>query len=189
MTPVTSENTTTEEDKEAKTIDPTQGKGVKLISYDRKNGEVLSFIKEQFPEGLAFERNPVDKIGTQVSFEINQTPGVQLAEEALAQFKAGNFQNIQLLIDYLPINIKLAENAYLPIETRRVNGEINPETEMLRKSLITSLINGVSIENMNSTITGQYKGVLQVESPTAENSLLDLNGVDGLNILKKTLIL
>jgi hypothetical protein len=185
LTPVTSENTTTEEDKEAKTIDPTQGKGVKLISYNRKDNEVFSWIKEQFPKGLAFERNPVDKIGTQVSFEINQTPGVKLAEEALAQFKAGNLQNIQLLIDYLPINIKLAENAYLPIETRRVNGEMNPETEMLRKSLITSLINGVPIENMNSNITGQYKGVLQVESQTAENSLLDLSGVDGLKYIKE----
>lgn len=335
LIPKTSENTTTEEDKEAKTIDPTQGKGVKLISYDRKNGEVLSFIKEQFPEGLAFERNPVNKIGTPVGFEINTNPtgdnsiseiekrrekdldnssskfnkvvyhgskskiegdfkigeGLEtihftedkslaenygkninkalidtknpliiegkktdaefdeildkyttitkeeangydsiiinieldngktysevivfdksqvkfvdkinakydaeikalpqnksLVSEALAQFKAGNFQNIQLLIDYLPINIKLAEGAYLPIEIRRVNGEMNPETEMLRKSLITSLINGVSIENMNSTITGQYKGVLQVESPTAENSLLDLSGVDGLKYIKE----
>jgi len=184
LTPVTSENTTTEEDKEAKTIDPTQGKGVKLISYNRKDNEVFSWIKEQFPEGLTFERNPVNKIGHQVGFEINQTPGVKLAEEALAQFKAGNLQNIQLLIDYLPINIKLAEGAYLPIETRRVNGEINPETEMLRKSLITSLINGVSLENMNSNITGQYKGILQVESPIAENSLLDLSGVDGLKYIK-----
>ena len=65
-----------------------------------------------------------------------------------------------------------------------MNGEINPETEMLRKSLITSLINGIPIENMNSTITGQYKGVLQVESSTAENSLLDLSGVDGLKYIK-----
>jgi len=185
LTPITSENTTTEEDKEAKTIDPTQGKGVKLISYNRKDGEVFSWIKEQFPKGLVFERNPVNKIGTQVSFEINQTPSVKLAEEALAQFKAGNLQNIQLLIDYLPINIKLAEGTYLPIETRRVNGEINPETEMLRKSLITNLINGVPIENMNSNITGQYKGVLQVESPTAENNLLDLSGVDGLKYIKE----
>lgn len=185
LTPITSENTTTEEDKEAKTIDPTEGKGVKLISYNRKDNEVFSWIKEQFSKGLAFERNPVNKIGHQVGFEINQTPSVQLAEEALAQFKAGNLQNTQLLIDYLPINIKLAENAYLPIETRRVNGEVNPETEMLRNSLITSLINGVPIENMNSTITGQYKGVLQVESPTAENSLLDLSGVDGLKYIKE----
>jgi len=184
LTPKTGENTTPEEDKEAKVIDPTEGKGVKLISYDRKNNKVLDFIEKQFPEGLAFERNPVNKIGNEVGFEINENPGVKLAEDALKQFKASNFKDIQFLIDYLPINIKLADGAYLPIETRRVNGEINPETEMLRKSLITNLINGIPIEGMSSTITGQYKGVLQVESPTAENILLDLAGVTDLKYIK-----
>jgi len=185
LTPKTGENTTEEEDKEVNKVDPTQGKGVKLISYNRSIGEVFDWIKEQFSKGLAFERNPVNKIGQEVGFEINENPSVKLAEEALAQFKAGNFKDIQFLIDYLPINIKLAEKAYLPIETRRVNGEINPETEMLRKSLITNLINGIPIESMNSTITGQYKGVLQVESPTAENSLLDLAGVTDLKYIKE----
>jgi hypothetical protein len=328
LTPQTGENTTEEDDKESKLINPTQGKGVKLISYDRKNNEVFSWIKEQFPEGLAFERNPINKIGQEVSFEINENPtgnssvleiekrrkndierydesdkrGIEKinpdaestkgspfkvgakwndgykviinsstadenyigrddpyiviskiikpaqfdesgimtkapvvdvmlfntkeeadkfikerlekvklsagkrqikanekydaeikalpqnkskVSEALTAFSNKDFSNIQLLIDYLPINIKLAEGAYLPIETRRVNGEMNPETEMLRKSLITNLINGIPIESMNSTITGQYKGVLQVESPIAENSLLDLTGVTDLKYIKE----
>jgi len=187
LTPKTGENTTEEEDKEAKLTDPSQGKGVKLISYDRKNNEVFNWVKEQFPKGLAFERNPVNKIGTKIGFEINETPGTSNENviKALVQFKDGNFKDIQFLIDYLPINIKLADGAYLPIETRRVNGEINPETEILRKSLITNLINGIPIESMNSTITGQYKGVLQVESPVAENSLLDLAGVTDLKYIKE----
>jgi len=187
LIPQRGENTTEEDDNEANKPDPTQGKGVKLISYDRKNNEVLSFIKELFPNGLAFERNPVNKIGQEVSFEINEYPGKsnKNVTKAVEAFKVNNFKDIQFLIDYLPINIKLAEKTYLPIETRRVNGEINPETEMLRKSLITNLINGVPIENMNSNITGQYKGVLQVESPTAENSLLDLAGVTDLKYIKE----
>lgn len=208
LTPKTSENTTKEEDDEGNKPDATNGWGTKLISYDRNTGEAIWFVDKFFSKGLEFERNPVNKIGNPVGFEINENPGTSNGNvtEALKQFKEGNFQNIQLLIDYLPINIKLAEGTYLPIETRRllyekyvpgkplklvydkdgntVPGKMNLETGMLRKSLITSLINGVSIENMNSTITGQYKGVLQVESPTAENSLLDLSGVDGLKYIK-----
>jgi len=187
LTPQTGENTTEQDDKEAKLINPTQGKGVKLISYNRSIGEVFDWIKQQFSKGLKFERNPVNKIGTEVGFEINENPGTsnENVTEALKQFKEGNFKDIQFLIDYLPINIKLTEGAYLPIETRRVNGKINPETEMLRKSLITNLINGIPITDMNSTITGQYKGVLQVESPIAENSLLDLAGVTDLKYIKE----
>lgn len=209
LIPKTSENTTEKEDDEGNKPDATNGWGTKLISYDRNTGEAIWFVDKFFQKGLEFERNPVNKIGTEVGFEINENPGTsnENVTEALKQFKAGNFKNIQFLIDYLPINIKLAEEAYLPIETRRllykkyvpgkplelvydkdgntVPGKINLETEMLRKSLITSLINGIPIENMNSNITGQYKGVLQVESPTAENSLLDLSGVDGLKYVKE----
>lgn len=209
LTPKTSENTTKEEDDEGNKPDATNGWGTKLISYDRNTGEAIWFVDKFFSKGLEFERNPVNKIGNPVGFEINENPGTSNGNvtEALKQFKEGNFQNIQLLIDYLPINIKLAEGTYLPIETRRllyekyvpgkplklvydkdgntVPGKMNLETGMLRKSLITSLINGVPIENINSNITGQYKGVLQVESPTAENNLLDLSGVDGLKYIKE----
>jgi len=187
LTPVTGENETPGDLEEAKKINPTEGKGVKLISYDRVKNKVLDWIEKQFPKGLSFERNPVNKVGTEVSFEINENPGAvsDNVKEALKQFKAGNLKDVNLLIDYLPINIKLTEGAYLPIETRRVNGEMNPETEMLRRSIIANLITGVPIESMNSTITGQYKGVLQVESPTAENSLLNLAGVTDLKYIKE----
>ena len=189
LTPVVGENVTPNEKKEGNAIEPTNGLGVKLISYNREKGFVFGWIEEQFANGLAFERNPTNKKGIEVGFEINQDPIVGGdVKEALDKFNNGDLSDITLITEYLPINIKLANGAYLPIETRRDNGEINPETETLRKNLITNILNGNSIENMFSTITGQYNGVLQVEeSPNTENSILELGGVNGMKYIRENL--
>ncbi len=188
LIPTEGENNSSEELKTIKTGDVDNGKGVKVISTNRETGEVFSFITEQFPLYLEYEREPVNKSGKEVGFEINQNPGSNpKVLEALKAFNNKDFSNPKLLFDYLPINVQFTNEVKAPIETRRANDEIDPSTEILRTEIINNLINGVDISNIKTTIQDQYKGVLKVESDTAENNILQLNGVKDLAYIRENL--
>jgi hypothetical protein len=176
--PKNNANNTVEELKDIENGTVDSGKGVKVISADRETGEVIPFIEEFFPLYMAYERTPVNKKGNEVGFQINQNPGKNpKVLEALTAYNKGDFSNIQLLLDYLPINVQFTPDVNAPIETKRKTNETDPATQILRESLIFALSKGVPIENITTTIQDQYKGLLKVESDTAENNLLDLDGV------------
>jgi len=189
LIPQEAENNTVEELKSIQNSEVDSGLGVKVISTDRSTGLPLGFISEQFPNYLEYEREPVDKKGKEVGFEINQNPGKNpKVLEALNAFNKSNFSNPKLLIDYLPINVQFTNEIKAPIETRRVTGEINPATELLRIAIINHLINGGSITDIKTTIQDQYKGLLKVdENRFANNNVLQLDGVKDIKYIRDNL--
>lgn len=189
LIPQENENNTLEELKSIENAEVDSGLGVKVISTDRNTGLPLQFISEQFPLYLEYERNPVNKSGKEVGFEINQTPGKNpKVLEALDAFNRKDFSNPKLLIDFLPINVQFTNEVKAPIETRRVNDEINPATELLRISIVNHLINGGSITDIKTTIQDQYKGLLKVdENRFANNNILQLDGVKDLKYVRDNL--
>jgi hypothetical protein len=186
LTPKDNENNSTEELKSIKNDEVNNGKGVRVISTNTETGEKFSFVSEEY---LKYERNPVDKIGNEVKFEVNQNPGKNpKVLEALDAFNNKDFSNPKLLIDYLSINVKFAKSISAPIDTRKITGKIDFSTELLRIELINNLINGVDIKNMSTTVQGQYKGLLKVDdNKLANNNILQLDGVKDLKYVRENL--
>ncbi len=184
LTPEQGSNNTNEEVESINSGSIDNGKGVKVISTNRDTGEPFDFILKQFPGYIEFEREPVSKEGRQVGFEINQNPGKvsDKVKKALDLFNKRDFSNEELLYDYLPINIQFTDEIKGPIETKRVNGVINPYTQLLRIEVISRLIQGQSISNIKGSIQGQYKGLLQIDNTqegVPENNILELDAVNG----------
>jgi len=179
LTPTEAINNSVEELNSIRTGDIDNGKGVKVISTNKDTGEPFDFITQSFPNYLSYEREPINKKDRQVGFEINQTPGnvSQQVLDALTAFNNNDFTNSKLLYDYLPINVKFTDTVNAPIETMRKNGKIDIPTQLLRIEIISRLINGQPISNIKGSVQGQNKGLLKIDSPTAENSLLKLDAV------------
>jgi hypothetical protein len=189
LIPQENENNTSEELKSIQNSEVDHGLGVKVISTDRNTGLPLNFISEQFPLYLEYEREPVNKYGKEVGFEINQNPGKNpKVIAALNAFNNKDFSNPKLLIDFLPINVLFTNEVKAPIETRRVTNDINIATELLRTDLVNNLIKGVSINDIKTTIQDQYKGLLKVDDNRfANNNILQLDGVKDLNYIRENL--
>lgn len=189
LIPKQAENNSTEELKSIQNSEVDNGLGVKVISTNRETGLPLPFMTEQFPLYLEYEREPVNKKGKEVGFEINQNPSKNPnVLKALAAFANKDFSDPRLLIDFLPINVLFTNEVKSPIETKRVTGEINPATELLRIAIINHLINGGSITDIKTTIQDQYKGVLKVdENRFANNNISQLDGVKDLNYIRENL--
>jgi len=189
LIPQEAENNTVEELNSIQNSEVDSGLGVKVISTDRNTGLPLQFISEQFPLYLEYEREPVNKSGKEVGFEINQNPGKNpKVLEALNAFNNKDFSNPKLLIDYLPINVQFTNEVKAPIETRRITDEINPATELLRIDIVNNLIKGIDINDIKTTIQDQYKGILKVdENRFANNNILQLDGVKDLNYIRENL--
>jgi len=189
LIPQQAENNTSKELKSIENAEVDGGLGVKVISTDRNTGLPLQFMTEQFPLYLEYEREPVNKSGKEVGFEINQNPGKNpKVISALNAFNNKDFSNPKLLIDFLPINVQFTNEVKAPIETRRITDEINPATELLRISIVNHLINGGSITDIKTTIQDQYKGLLKVdENRFANNNVLQLNGVKDIKYIRDNL--
>ena len=200
LTPKEAENNTVEE---LKTIDNEEvltGKGAQVISTNMKTGELFSFVSEDY---LNYERNPINKAGKEVGFEINTNPGANKnLNDALKMLESKDFSNPAFLISYLPINVTFEKGIKAPMETRRANGKldskkdkdgkdqfyINPATEILRSQIINHLVNGGSIADIKTTIQDQYKGLLKVdENRFANNNILELDGVKDLKYVRNNL--
>lgn len=186
LIPQEAENNTAEELKSIENSEVDNGLGVKVISTDRNTGELFNFVSEEY---LKYERNPINKSGKEVGFEINQNPGKNpKVLEVLNAFNNKDFSNPKLLIDYLPINVQFTNEVKAPIETRRVTDEINPATELLRIGIINHLIKGGSINDIKTTIQDQYKGILKIDkNKLANNNILELDGVKNLNYIRENL--
>ncbi len=189
LIPQENENNTSDEIKSIQNSEVDHGLGVKVISTDRNTGLPLNFISEQFPLYLEYEREPVNKSGKEVGFEINQNPGKNpKVIAALNAFNNKDFSNPKLLIDFLPINVQFTNEVKAPIETRRVTNDINIATELLRTDLVNNLIKGISINDIKTTIQDQYKGLLKVDDNRfANNNILQLDGVKDLNYIRENL--
>lgn len=200
LIPKEAENNTVEE---LKTIDNEEvlvGKGAQVISTNMRTGELFSFVSKDY---LNYERNPINKAGKEVGFEINFNPGPNdNLKKALEMLEDKDFSNPAFLISYLPINVIFEEDIKAPMETRRSNGKldskkdkdgkdqfyINPATEILRSQIINHLVNGGSINDIKTTIQDQYKGLLKVdENRFANNNILELDGVPNLKYVRDNL--
>lgn len=179
LTPTEGVNNSLEELKTISNGEIDSDKGVKVVSTDFSTGEPLDFIKEQFPNYIEYEREPVNKKNRQVGFEINQNPGDVSPEvyKSLELFNNKDFSNMSFLFNYLPINVKFTDTVLAPIETMRRNGEIDKSTELLRIEIINELSKGKDIETLRGSVQDQYKGLLKIDSSTAENDILELDSV------------
>lgn len=200
LRPKDSENNTSEELKNIDNEEVLTGKGAQVISTNMKTGELFSFVSEDY---LNYERNPINKAGKEVGFEINTNPGVNKnLNIALKMLEDKDFSNPAFLISYLPINVIFEKGIKAPMETRRANGKldskkdkdgkdqfyINPATEILRSQIINHLVNGGSISNIKTTIQDQYKGLLKVDdNRLANNNILELDGVPNLKYVRDNL--
>lgn len=148
-------------------------KGAKKLPYDN--------ITES---ALEFERNPVNKIGQKKGIEINtgnenghSNPNWQKAVE---MYNTKDFSDIQFLIKYLPINVKLDSNTVAPLETysdnnvKDYNNIFDKSSKQLREVIIKELaLNNVDIESIQLEIDGQWNGELQLDGIN-ENNIADL---------------
>ena len=207
LTPKEAENNTLKELKDIDNEEVLTGKGAQVISTNMKTGELFSFVSKDY---LNYERNPINKTGKEVGFEINLNPGPnENLKDALKMLEDKDFSNPAFLISYLPINVVFEKNAEdskkdikAPMETRRANGKldskkdkdgkdqfyINPATETLRSQIINHLVNGGSINDIKTTIQDQYKGLLKVDdNRLANNNILELDGVKDLKYVRDNL--
>ena len=200
LIPKEAENNTVEERNAIKNEEVLTGKGAQVISTNMKTGEVFNFVSEDY---LNYERNPINKAGKEVGFEINFNPGPNdNLKKALKMLEDKDFSNPAFLISYLPINVTFEKGIKAPMETRRANGKldskkdkdgkdqfyINPATEILRSQIINHLVNGGSINDIKTTIQDQYKGLLKVdENRFANNNILELDGIKDLKYVRDNL--
>ena len=207
LIPQEAENNTVEEHNAIKNGEVLTGKGAQVISTNMRTGELFNFVSEDY---LNYERNPINKAGKEVGFEINFNPGPDdNLKKALKMLKDKDFSNPSFLISYLPINVVFEKNAEdskkdikAPMETRRATGKldskkdkdgkdqfyINPATEILRSQIINHLVNGGSINDIKTTIQDQYKGLLKVDDNRfANNNILELDGVKDLKYVRDNL--
>jgi hypothetical protein len=215
LIPQQAENNTSEELKDIKTEEESAGKGAQVISTYRnddkkgrwKSGDIIPFMKEQFSNFLKYEKEPINKSGKPVTFEINNNPGpnenVNKALILYNELLKKGFTNMTtdeytLLYEYLPINVRFTSQVNAPIETKRVATfdeetgkwveKMNISTGLLRTELISNLRKGVSFENMSTTIQDQYKGLLKIDDNRfANNNILQLDGVKDLNYIRENL--
>jgi len=200
LIPQQGENNSTEELKSIDDETVIVGKGAQVISTHMKTGELFPFVSVDY---LKYEREPVNKAGKEVSFEINTNPGPnENLKKALKMLKDKDFSDPAFLISYLPINVVFEKGIVAPMETRRANGKldvekdkdgneqfyINPATKILREQIINHLVNGGSISDIKTTIQDQYKGLLKVDdNRLANNNILELDGVPNLKYVRDNL--
>jgi hypothetical protein len=169
---------------------------VKLMSTYRDSGKTLKGIPQAY---IDYEREPINKVGTKVYFEINKSIGAGLD-------KSGNFKKASKLyndfindtelsaedknfmVDYLPFKAKInnSDTVYTFLESKpnttnpKSLEAYNNRTRPLKISLINHLKNGSDINSLYTTVKGQYGGSIQLDTKGSENSVLDLDGINSL---------
>ena len=182
LTPTDNENKSNEKDS-------VMGTGAKVISTNKKTGEPFPFVD---PLYIAYEKEPTPKKNKTVGFAINENPGDNLqVNKALKAFKANDFSDMDLLIDYLPLNTVFTPNVQAPIETRPAKaGEsqdiFNKASRVMRKSIVEALAAGTDIADISTNIEGQYEGRLKVDNKKPDgshpkNNIMDLHHLKNLN--------
>lgn len=178
---------------------PVKG-GTRIIGLNN-DGTKPDFISQKFVD---WQLEPRDKTGDTVSFEPNNKAleTVPKTHENYNKFKeATELANsiidgaidtrklteaqLELLVDYLPINAVVAEGVSAPIATRPVATTNNAQAKFdafdrtLRVKAIDHLIANKSLDGFTTVIEGQYRGAIKT-SPNprpgmaAVNSLYDL---------------
>lgn len=195
--------TNTEGGTEAKYQEPTSQEEVKKEIDKQEEKKDTPVRTTNYKTGLRqpwvsqsaidFERSPVDKRGQQKGFIINTdtdnnafTPNQR---NAIAAYLAGDFSDMDLLIDHLPINVILSEEVYAPIETKsevseKFNDTFNEKGRVLRATIINELASGTPLEAITTEIAGQYSGEIQLDESliageVVENNLVDLYEIGG----------
>ena len=162
--------------------------GSKLISTTR-DGKKFDFVSEAY---LDYERTPIDKTGKEVTFEINLSKldnrnwtNAQKGYQNLVNGETLDQKQIDFLIDNLPINAVISENIKTSIETLPTTpgGQevFNLSSKILRRNIVNALVSGNKIEDISTTIEGQYGGILRVTPTVEENNIQDLHFLSNLS--------
>jgi hypothetical protein len=190
-------NDTTETFKPEKLKTNVSTNGTKVMST-KGTGERIEFVD---PKVLELERNhKIVKVGKKVTFRINTNAALNPNwTKALEMIQNKDFSDIEFLIKHLPINVVLTdivksqlpkesqdkvEEIEAPIHTYYETADKGSETfdkssRILRTTIIKELQNGTPIENLSTTIEGQYNGELQLEEGNVNNLLQNLNQFGG----------
>lgn len=148
-------------------VTPEEGTGAKLISTDRFTGELFPFVSQAYRD---HELNGQNKAGNEVSVQINQDPGTNPdIVEALRLFNDNNFEDLDLLINYLPLDAVVAPGVFAPMETRPKEtatkriATFNTTSKVLRTKIINALAAGTPLSDIKLRIEGQLPGALQID--------------------------
>lgn len=176
--------------------------GTQVIATDRSTGKKFSYVKQDY---LDYERDPRDKVGEEIGFQINERPLPSFlseeikAREVYEEYKRTgklSTKDKELLINYLPIDILTKNGKYAPIGTQPNSRDelsriaYEDSTKQLRRRLIDLILKGNDISNIYTTIEYQHPGALQVDKtkqgePSAINDIRSLYHFKGLSNKKK----
>lgn len=178
-------------------ISSTESKtGSKVISTDEK-GKPFGFISKAY---LDYEKTPINKVGKTVTFKVNDTKlnndkwnNAIKGYNKLAKGESLTQKEKTFLINHLPINAVFADGVEAPIETlpstKSSEAIFNKSSKLLRTNILNSLFNGSKIEDLSTTVEGQYGGVLKIADKVSnnvpENSILDLYHFKGMSKKQK----
>lgn len=158
----------------------------------RDNYSKFPYVSDKF---FKYERSPKNKEGTVVNFGINDYEGMSPDESAaLTAYNNGDYSNMDLLIDYLPLDIAIegANDTRSPLIKKYKSygnyNNYNKGPRKLRAKVIEALSKGANISEINTTISSQYPGALQLDGAKGdvrENSILDFKFLKGLSKKEK----
>jgi len=152
----------------------------RIIITDNNKGKKLSFISDA---ALEFERTPRDKTNEEKGIEVNKQGFSDNQKKALELFNNKDFTDIEFLINHLPLNIKLTDDIFAPLETKSdkegYNKIFNKTSKELRSTIIKELAKGTKIEDISVPIVGQGNGTLQIEDNVVENLITGLYEFSG----------
>jgi preprotein translocase subunit YajC len=129
-----------------------------LIMWDHENAKPLDWIPEAYVE---YTRQPWNKIGEEVKFEIG-TIGDFVSDtstKAMEALEKGDFSNIKLLYDHLPIKVSVSEGVQTMLRTIPHKGSqkqahviYQTVTRPLRVAIVNELKSGTPIEALSSEV-------------------------------------
>lgn len=159
----------------------------KVRTTDANNNyEPLPFVNRNVVD---YERNPVDKRGQSVGFEVNRDGNLtKKQKEAVELFDtlfAITDEQIEFLANHLPINVILNDSVKAPLGTRsekpgneKYNKIFEQTDYIIRRKIIEQLEETLFEKNAISRITGEIKnqknGQIQLEEKVLENPLTGL---------------
>ena len=151
------------------------------------NNEKLPFVPQ---EAFEWNNNRKPKEGTFLGLELNLEPGDKNSnwKKAVDTYEREGVtdENIEFLIDNLPLNLIEGESSRGVLFTKPTKGELdtyNNTSRPLRTRIVKELKSGKTLRDISVKIVGQKNGILQiaqkVNNKVVENNILDLFHLQG----------
>lgn len=168
-----------------------ENKDARIAITDNKKEGAVKILFPDLQAAYQWEVTPGDKRGY-YGIELNEEVLKHVTSEgakALGRYldEGVTADNIDYLVDHLPLNIKLTDTIGAPLENKTKNEKYNEifrdTTAKLKRTILKELQNGTPIESIEIEIKGQYGGRIQTETQDnglpAENNVKDLYYFNG----------